>query len=88
MERSEKPTRKGRIENDEHDAGQRVGGGEGGNQLGVLGITIKLRETSLLTNFLFKLHYFKVSNHSWSLFLIGFEDYIKAQLHPIQFQQH
>lgn len=27
MERSEKPTRKGRIENDEHDAGQRVGGG-------------------------------------------------------------
>lgn len=30
MERSEKPTRKGRIENDEHDAGQRVGGGGGG----------------------------------------------------------
>ena len=57
---------------------------EGENpKLRMLGITIKLRETSLITKFLFKLHYFKVSNHFWGLFLIGFKDYIKAQLHPI-----
>ena len=97
MERSEKQQeKKGRIENDEYMMQDKGCGGGGGGEgkkkkkgknpkLRVLGITIKLRETSLITKFLFKLHYFKVSNHFWSLFLIGFKDYIKAQLHPIQF---
>ena len=74
----------GMVKNRNNGKGRRKGQILSFTHLRVFGITTKLRETSLIRNFLFKLHCSKPSLEPRFNVLIGFKEYNKPQLHSMK----